>query len=64
MYLDRLSSEDKKRLGSLRQESGKLVYKDVLNLVGLLDLDAYSDGVDARLNEDALVFVARNRQGR
>ncbi len=64
MYLDRLSSQDEEGLGSLRQEPGKLVYKDVLNLVGLLNLDAYSDGVDAGLNEDALVFVARNRQGR
>lgn len=64
IYLDRLSSQNEKRLGSLRQESGKLVYKDVLDFVGLLDLDAYSDRVDARLDEDPLVFVARNRQRR
>lgn len=46
------------------QEARKLVHQDVLDLVGLLDLDAYSDAVDARLDEDALVLVARNCQGR
>ena len=34
----------------------------MLNLIGLLDLDADAHGVDARLDQDALVFVARNRQ--
>jgi hypothetical protein len=33
-------------LGALGQEAGELVHEDVLNLVGLLDLDAYSYAVD------------------
>lgn len=44
------------------EEAGELVDENVLNLVCLLDLDADADRVDARLDEDALVFVARNRQ--
>ena len=63
-YLDRLSPEDEKRLGSLSQETRKLVYQDILNLVSLLNLDADADAIDARLDEDSLVFVARNRQRR
>lgn len=37
--------------------------QDILNLVGLLDLDADAHGVDGRLDENALVFVAGDRQG-
>jgi hypothetical protein len=40
------------------------VYQDVLDLVSLLDLDANAHAVDAGLDEDALVLVSRNRQGR
>lgn len=40
------------------------MYQDVLDLVSLLDLDADAHAVDAGLDEDALVLVARNRQGR
>lgn len=36
------------------------MYQNVLNLVGLLDLDANADRVDAWLDQDPLVFVARN----
>lgn len=61
--LDRLPPQDKERFGTLRQESRKLVDQDVLNLVGLLDLDADADRVDAGLDQDALVLVARNGQG-
>lgn len=39
------------------------MYEDVLDLVGLLDLDAYADGVDAGFDEDTLVFVTRDGQG-
>lgn len=46
------------------QESGKLVDEQVLNLIGLLDLDADADGVDARLDQDSLVLVTGNGQGR
>lgn len=63
-HLDRLPPQNKERLGALGQEARKLMDQDVLDLVGLLDLDADADTVDAGLDEDALVFVARNRQGR
>lgn len=36
--------------------------QDVLNLVCLLDLDAYSHAVDARLDQDALAFISRDRK--
>lgn len=36
--------------------------QDGLDLVGLLDLDADANTVDARLDEDLLVLVARNDQ--
>lgn len=36
--------------------------QDVLDLVGLLDLDADADAVDAGLDEDPLVLVAGNGQ--
>lgn len=48
----------------MRQEARKLVDEDVLDLVGLLDLDADAHRVDARLDEDPLVLVAGYRQGR
>lgn len=61
--LDRLPPQDKEGLGTLGQEAGKLVDKDLFNLVGLLDFDADADAVDAGLDKDTLVLVARNRQG-
>lgn len=36
--------------------------QDVLDLVCLLDLDAYPHAVDAGLDEDSLVLVSRNDQ--
>jgi hypothetical protein len=38
------------------------MYKDVLNLVGLFDLDAYPDTVDARLDQDTLILVSGDGQ--
>lgn len=48
----------------MRQETGELVDQDVLDLVGLLDLDGHADGVYAGLDEDPLVLVSGNGQGR
>ena len=48
----------------MRQEAGELVDQDVLNLVRLLDLDGHADGVYAGLDEDPLVLVSGDRQGR
>lgn len=61
-YLDWFSPQDKECLCSLGQESCELVDEDILNLVGLLDLDADAHTVDTRLDEDLLVLVARNYQ--
>lgn len=63
-HLDRFPPQNEEGLGALFQESGELVYQDVLDLVGLLNLDADAHAVDAGLDEDALVLVTRNRQGR
>ncbi len=45
-HLDRLSPKDDKAFSSLHHEAGELVTQYSLNLVGLFDLDAESDGVD------------------
>lgn len=63
-HFDRFPPQDEERLGALFQEPGELVYQDVLDLVSLLDLEADAHAVDAGLDEDALVLVTRNRQGR
>jgi hypothetical protein len=60
--LDGLPPEDEKGLGALCQEAGELVHQDMFDFVGLLDLDAYPYAVDGWLNQDTLVFVARNGQ--
>lgn len=56
--LDRFPPQNIKALRALGQEACKLVHKDMLNLVGLLDLDAYPHAVDRRLNVDLLVLIA------
>lgn len=61
-YLDGLSPENKEGLGTLCQEASKLVDQNMLNFIGLLDLDADPYAVDAGFDEDALIFVAGNRQ--
>lgn len=61
--LDGFPPQDEEGLGTLRQESCKFVDQDMLNLVGLLDLNTDTDGVDAGLDQDTLVLVARNGQG-
>jgi hypothetical protein len=61
--LDRFPSQDDKALCSLLQEPCEFVDQDVLNLVCLLDLDAYSYTVDTGLDQDALVLVARDGEG-
>lgn len=63
-HLDRFPPQDKERLGTLFQEPGELVYQDVLDLISLLDLEADAHTIDAGLDEDAFVLVARNRQRR
>jgi hypothetical protein len=60
--LDRFPPQDVKRLCSLGQEAGELVNQYMLNLICLLDLDAYPHAIDAGLDIDALVLVARYGQ--
>ena len=59
-YLDWLSSQDEEGFGSLSEKACELMDEDVLDLVRLLDLDADPDAVDARFDEDSLIFVARD----
>lgn len=59
-HLDWLPPQDEERLCSLCEEAGKLVDEDMLNLVCLLDLDAYAHAVDAGLDEHPLVLVSRD----
>lgn len=61
---DGLAAQDEEALGALLQEARELVHEDVLDLVGLLDLDADAHAVDAGLDEHALVLVARDGQRR
>lgn len=48
----------------MRQEASELVNQNVLNLVGLLDLDRHTDRVDGRLDKHPLVLVSGDGQGR
>lgn len=61
-YLDRFPPQNEEGLSSLCQKPLEFVYKDVFDLVGLLDLDAYAHTVDRRFDEHTLVLVPRNRQ--
>lgn len=61
-YLHRLPPQDEECFGSLSKKSCELVDEDVLDFIRLLDLYADSHAVDAGLNEDTLVLVARNSQ--
>jgi hypothetical protein len=56
-YLNRLPPQNKKVLGALRQEPRELVHKDILDLVGLLDLDRHADGVDGGFDEHTLILI-------
>lgn len=62
MYLDRFPPENEESLRALGQEPSELVHEDVLDLIGLLDLDADADAVDARFDEDLLIVVSRHGQ--
>lgn len=62
-HLDGLPPQNEEGLGSLGQEAGELVDQDVLDLVGLLDLDAYPHAVDAGFDEDTLVLVTGHDEG-
>ena len=57
-----LASQDEEGFRALRQESCELVYQDMLNFICLLYSYANTDTVDTGLNEDLLVFIARNSQ--
>lgn len=39
------------------------MHQYILNLVGLLDLDAYSRAIDAGLDEDTLILVSGDSEG-
>lgn len=58
--LDGLPPQNEERLGSLSQEPCELMDQNVLNLVCLLDLDAYSYTVDTWLDVYTLILVSRH----
>jgi len=62
--LDRDPAQDDERLGAHGQEPGELVAQDPLRLVGLLDPDRETHGVDRGLYQDAFRGVARDQEGR
>lgn len=62
-HFDRLSPQDEELLCSLGQEAREFVHKNVFDLVCLLNFDTNADAVHARLEQDALGFVARNCEG-
>lgn len=57
--LDRFPPQDDKTLCSLLQEPCELVNQNVLDFVCLFDLNAYAHAVDAGLDQDPLVLIAR-----
>jgi hypothetical protein len=61
--LDRLPPENEESFSALSQESREFVDQNVFDFVGLLDLDAHSDAVDAGLNVHFLVVIPSNYQG-
>jgi hypothetical protein len=61
-HLNRLSPQNEEVFGSLRQEPRELVHENILDLVGLLDLDRDADRVDGGFDEHTLVFVPGHGQ--
>jgi hypothetical protein len=58
--LDRLSPQNEEGFRSLSQESCELVNQNMLNLICLLDLDAYAYTVYAWFNQHSFILVASN----
>lgn len=54
--LYRLSSQDKEGLGSLRQESGEFMDKNILDLVSLLDAQAHTHTIGRGLDNCGFSF--------
>jgi hypothetical protein len=57
-YFNRFPPQDEESFRSLSEKSRELVHQNMLDLVGLLDLDADSDAVDTWFDEYFLVVVA------
>ena len=58
----RLPSQNYETLRALHHETCKLMAQDSLYLVGLLDLNADSDGVNGWLDVNTFILVSRDRQ--
>lgn len=57
-YRDRLPPQNDEAFRSDHHEPRELVAQDLLDFIGLLDLDAHSDGIDGRFDQDA--FIGRS----
>lgn len=58
MYLHGLPPQYEECFRSLSQEPREFMHKDILDLIGLLNLDADPYAIYAGLNEHLLVLVA------
>lgn len=58
----RLAAQHHKALCTLHQKPRELVAQNLLNLIGLLDLNANTHTVHGRLDQHVLVLVATHRQ--
>jgi hypothetical protein len=61
-YLDWFPPQNEERFRPLRKETGKLMNKNVLDLICLFDPYAYSHTVDAGLYEYLLILVSCDSQ--
>lgn len=57
-----LPAQNEERFRSLGEEPSKFVNKNVLDLICLLDSDAYAYGIVAWLNFDLLIFIPADMQ--
>lgn len=57
-YSDRLSSENDEILGSHHHEASEFMTQDAFNVILLLDLDAHTNRIHRRLDENLLLLIA------
>lgn len=63
MYRNGFPAQHDEALGALHHEARKFVTQNTLDFVCLFDLDAHPYRVDGRLDQHALVLIARYCKG-
>jgi hypothetical protein len=61
--LNCFSTQHHEALSALHHEASKLVGENPFNVVRLFDLDAHTNRIDTRLNENPFVFVSADDDG-